>query len=412
MWSQAEIVKSHIRDGNEPAADAAYDKLRTVFSGQPTLPKEIYQLANRYNKAGKNDKAGQLYQYILKTWPSDKYAMLAKDSLATGTHLNDELSVTEAVDLLLADFSKNKDIAKSLSENVAKYYKAGSYEKAAQLCQYVIDNWRDDAGAVISGKVELAKVRSAEGNDVAVKATLDELAAAYSSHTDLPQAIFQIGEEYYSKALNAKGEPNLPEAGPEEYYRKALTIWEIIVTELPKSAITPEAYYFSARCYRRLGEYEKAIGCYKKIVDSWPDYQYAGQAQFLIGKCYETLIKSGSLPESEANLKIEQAYKAVIEKYPDCTSAKDAWMELGWLNFKRGQWAEAAQCWELSLKKDPENRLPPHILYPLGRAYEEIGQPDKAAQVYREFIKSVDPSDPRIETVKARLEKLGITSDN
>jgi cytochrome c-type biogenesis protein CcmH/NrfG len=64
------------------------------------------------------------------------------------------------------------------------------------------------------------------------------------------------------------------------------------------------------------------------------------------------------------------------------------------------------------LKKDPENRLPPHILYPLGRAYEEIGQPDKAAQVYHEFIKSVDPSDPRIETVKARLEKLGITSDD
>jgi hypothetical protein len=48
----------------------------------------------------------------------------------------------------------------------------------------------------------------------------------------------------------------------------------------------------------------------------------------------------------------------------------------------------------------------------VGRAYEEIGQPDKAEQVYHEFIKSVDPSDPRIETVKARLEKLGITSDN
>ncbi len=82
MWSQVEIIKSHIRDGNEPAADAACDKLLAVFSKQPTLPKEIYQLANTYSNAGRNDKAGWLYQYILKTWPGDKYAMLAQDSLA------------------------------------------------------------------------------------------------------------------------------------------------------------------------------------------------------------------------------------------------------------------------------------------------------------------------------------------
>jgi len=118
------------------------------------------------------------------------------------------------------------------------------------------------------------------------------------------------------------------------------------------------------------------------------------------------------LSESEANPKIEHAYKAVVEKYPDCTSVKDASLKLGWLNFKKGRWTEAVGYFELCLEKYPEKYRPPHVLYALGRAYEEIGQLDKAAQAYHEFIKSIDPSDPRIETVKARLEKLGVTSND
>jgi tetratricopeptide (TPR) repeat protein len=371
MWSQVEIIKSHIRDGNEPAADAGYDKLLAVFSGQPTLPKEIYQLANTYSNAGRNDKAGQLYQYILKTWPGDKYAMLAKNSLAGGTHLNDELSVKETVDSLLSDFSKNKDIAKSLSENVAKYYKAGSYEKVAQLCQYVINNWRDDAAAVICGKLELAKVRIAESNDVAVKAIMDELAAAYGGHTDLPQAIFQIGEEYYNKALNTKGEPNLPEARPGEYYQKALAVWERIIEELPdsNSTIAAHAHYFSAVCYRKLGKYEKAIEYFQKVVDRWPDYQYAWSAQCLIGECYEKLQSSGKLSASEAEPLIEQAYQAVIEKYPDCSLVGHACLKLSDMYLQKGDRDEADACLEL-------------------------------------FLAKAHPDDPRREMVKAKLEKL------
>jgi tetratricopeptide (TPR) repeat protein len=305
---------------------------------------------------------------------------LAQNSLAKGVHLNDEPSVTEAVDSLLADFSgvshlddKNKDIAKSLSENVAKYCKAGSYEKAAQLCQYVIDNWRDDAGAVISGNLELAKVRIAESNDVAVKAILDGLVAAYGGNPALPDAVFRIGEEYYNKALNAKDEPNLPEAKPEEYYQKAMIVWERITKELPKSEsiFTTHAYYFSAGCYRKLGNQEKAVERFQKVVDRWPDYQYAWSAQCLIGECYEKLQSSGKLSASEAEPLIEQAYQAVIEKYPDCSLVEYACLKLGDMYLQKGNQDKAVACFEL-------------------------------------FLKTAGPADSRIKnTIKMRLERLG-----
>ena len=89
----------------------------------------------------------------------------------------------------------------------------------------------------------------------------------------------------------------------------------------------------------------------------------------MIGECYEKLRDSGALSESEANPKIEQAYIAVIEKYPDCS-------------------------------------LVGHACLKLARAYEETDQLDLAIELYRIFLDSAKPTDKRIETIRAKLDKL------
>jgi len=169
------------------------------------------------------------------------------------------------------------------------------------------------------------------GNEAAAEAMINELIADYNDQPDLPRAVFKIGEEYYNKAFNTKGDPNSPDAKPEEYYRKALAVWERIIKELPdpNSTIAAHAYYFSAVCYRRLGRCEKAIEYYQKIVDNWPDYEYAWNALFLIGRSYEDLKESGVISKSQADPKIKAAYEQLLEKYPDCPAAKIAQR---WLN--------------------------------------------------------------------------------
>ncbi|NIT60466.1 MAG: tetratricopeptide repeat protein [Aliifodinibius sp.] len=136
-----------------------------------------------------------------------------------------------------------------------------------------------------------------------------------------------------------------------------------------KSIGLRHAQYFTAVCYRRFGEYEKAITHYQKVVDNWPDYQYAWSAQYLIGSCYEKLKYYNSLPESEADPKIEEAYKAVVEKYPDSAMGPTASLKLGHLNLKRGQKIEAVQYFAL-------------------------------------FLATARPTDPRIESVEIQLEEL------
>jgi len=57
MWSQTGIIKCHIRNDNDTAADAAYNKLLTTYSKEPTLPEQIHYVARKYEEHEKYDKA-------------------------------------------------------------------------------------------------------------------------------------------------------------------------------------------------------------------------------------------------------------------------------------------------------------------------------------------------------------------
>lgn len=406
ICAQAGVAKSNIALGNTEIAEAAIDKLLANYSGNEHMATCLCNIAQHCDRFGKYEKAKQLFQHILDNWPQDYYAMWSQVGLAeSDLSLGNTKAAEAAIEKLLADYSGNMDIAAAVC-NIAQYYynRLGNYEKAEQFYQYIIDNWPEDTYAMWA-RMGLGQVSAAlDSNNVAGEVAMESIIADLNDHPDLPTALFVAGNEDYKKALRMQNEGLDAEA--KEYFTKAIAVWEKIMQEFPKSNATPRACYFSAQCYRRLAEYEKAIERCKKMVDNWPDDEYAGSAQFLIGVCFEGLRDSGTLPQSEANAKIEQAYKLVVEKYPHSSSVEDACRELGWLNFKRGQWAEAASYFELCRGKSPKDYL---ILYPLGRAYEEIGRLDKAKQVYNEFINTVPPTDPRVEKVKARLEKLALS---
>jgi len=139
-----------------------------------------------------------------------------------------------------------------------------------------------------------------------------------------------IGEQYYNEAFRHKKEGLDTEA--KENFRKAIEVWERIITDLPPSPITPKAYNFMAVCYVRLGKYEAAIKYYQQVLDIWPDYQHACYTQFQIGRCYERLKNAGALTKSEADLLIRTAYEAVVKNHPDCSLVKIA---QNWLDYNK-----------------------------------------------------------------------------
>jgi tetratricopeptide (TPR) repeat protein len=329
LWAQADLIKSYLALGDDTSANTAVDRLLTNFNDNPLIARAVWDTGQFYRELKKYEMANKLYQHVVKTSPESEHALWAQaDLIKSYLALGDDPNAEAAVNKLLADFSWSKDIARAIHDTAWEYRKLGNYGRANELDRYVIDHWPADV-QVMWAKMDMAKTDILLGNDAAAEKTIDILIADFNECPDLPTAIFMLGEEYYNKAFNTKGDPNSPDAKPEEYYRKALAIWERIIRELPPSAATAHAYNSAADCYRRLGRCEKAIEYYQKVVDKWPGFEYAWNAQFLVGRNYELLSRSGVVSKSEVYLQIKTAYEKVIQKYPNCPAANVAriWLE-------------------------------------------------------------------------------------
>ena len=189
-------------------------------------------------------------------------------------------------------------------------------------------------------------------------------------------------------------------------YQKALNIWEMVIDRQDLEAFRcSQLYGFSGWAYYRLGDYIKAIEYFENILDNNPGYRYITTVQYMVGDSYEKLKKAADVAMSgdEADLRIEAAYLAVVEKWPEKSLADSACYRLGQLYFDKEQWPEVIVYFEMYRPKRPSHY---RFLYMLGQAYEKMGDNELAIQVYEDFLTKAREADRRIERVQARLDEL------
>ncbi len=415
-------VLSHIELKDEIAAAAATGSLIAEFNGHSELPGSLYDIARRYERAKKYDKAKGLYQQIIQQYAESSAAGKAQLAVKrTDVMLliksAEPNAVDEAIEDLIADFASHPALSETLFDIAEKGYEKlrtpVGYERAKRIYQQVIQRYPDSSHAararLLVPKMDiLSSIRNNEYEQASI--LTEKLIADFAGHSYLASCINvivnKIGEKYYAKAFRFETEGREDEA--KEYYRRAVAIWEKVITQLPASAAyTPQACHRVAYCcFEHTGEYEKAIGLCQNIVINWPDYKYVGDVQFLIGNYYERLQYAGLIPEPEADIIIEQAYQTVVNKYPDCDKFEYALLKLAELNFEKGQWSKAAVYYELFLTTFPDVERPGRILYPLGQAYDNMGEVGEALRVYNEFLQKAHTGDPRVESIRRRIEQL------
>ncbi len=323
MWSQMGVAMANISLGEPDAAAAAIDKLVADFSGNEHIAQAVHEIAGHCNFLEKHQKARELHQYVLDNWPDSKQAMWSQMGVAvSNTALGETEAAAAAVDKLLADFSENEQIADAVRQVANAHRKSGKYEKASELYQYVIANW-PGSEQVRRSQMGLAMLDIAVKDGADAELAMDKLIADFGDHPDLPRLISSIEEAYYIRILSA-------ETWLEENYLYPVELWEKVMAEIPDLFHDdPDLYYFIACCYYQLGDYEKAIQHYKIVADRWLDYEYAWNAQFLVGHYYERLGDGGVIAGSVADAETKAAYERVLERYPNCKAAKAArsWLE-------------------------------------------------------------------------------------
>lgn len=323
IWTHRDIAISHIELGDNQAAQVSVQTLITEYSDPERQARALREIGDCYRRNAQYAQAQKLYQYVLSQWPQTNYAFLARHGqVVCDEHLGRQGPVQDAFQQLLGEVVNNGQTVEANFRQVVRSWGKRDIEKADRFCQAMISSYPEDEYTIIvrtyRGVLQIRR------GDLAGSETLFQVILRdYSGHPRLAGALAMMAEGYYDQAfaIGDQGDP----AAARKYFRHALTKWEYIITDLSevRNSIC-SAYKMAADCYWHLGNYTKAIEYYQAVTTGWPDYQFAGRAQYLIGQCYERLKADRFLSAEEADTQIQTAYERVVRNYSDCTSAQAA----------------------------------------------------------------------------------------
>jgi tetratricopeptide (TPR) repeat protein len=398
---QSWVAGCDFMTGNDESAWKEINTLATQFAGYPSLDQKIYDVAGSCWNHKKYDQAQKLYRYIVENLPDSKLNFGSRVWIVgIGIPLGDYSSAEQGINALVKEFPDHPELVGILYQVANEYWYVKRYADAKRFYEQVLARdpnhmrarlW--DAGAELM-----------LGNWAAAEAGIEKVISDFADHPDLPEQLCQMPEQYYSTVFEMKKQGRDAEA--KQWFEKAIGIWERIASKFPKVDRNGDIYWYLACCYDHIGEFVKAIEHYQRLLDEYPHHRAACDAQFSIGNLYERLSHSGFLSESEANPLIEQAYRVVVENYPDCNNFKYAALRLAELSSGRQQWTQAAIYYEQFLTKFPSHNRPSSILRSLAEAYDKAGQVDRAVKTYLEFLQTALPTDYRTKEVRARIEQL------
>jgi outer membrane protein assembly factor BamD len=180
----------------------------------------------------------------------------------------------------------------------------------------------------------------------------------------------------------------------------------------------PLAQLKIADSFAQEDEFERAVAEYQRFLETYPDHQYASYAQYQIAMVYFNQIESperGYSGAARALVEFEKLktmfprnpYKDVIDlKIEKCRNTMAEYEYLvGSFYYKKGSYKAAIGRFEGLLKKYPEYRGEPDVLFYSGKSYKHLGQREKASEYFTRLIEK-HPNDKQVKDAKKELSSL------
>ncbi len=150
---------------------------------------------------------------------------------------------------------------------------------------------------------------------------------------------------------------------------------------------------------RAAGELEAAARMFQEMASTLPARRADGRPVIPVQdapiRAADILNEMGRQEEAMAELdRAEAYYRALIQENPDDEAASLAWLELGSVASRRGQFDKAAEVLEKARRSPGARAMEPRILLILGTLQQEARKnPEAAASVFLELVEKF-PNDP------------------
>ena len=328
VWAQKSLVLARLGLGNTEGAETATEGLLSKFSTHKQANQAIADVAQAYRDRKMPKQARDLFKFNLDHYPEWKDAIWQlRGFVNRSVELADDANINAGIDKLFSQYS-DKQAVPTVALHIGSQLCSKDHPRAAEMLQYVIDNYPDDKAA-LNAQVRLGHVYIRQGDDGRAESIYQDVMSYYANDPRLPQAIHLMAEGYWYAAFKQPRNDRELNERAKGCFQKALAKWEAILTQFPDAATTAEACLLAGACCSRIGQYEKAITYYQKTADEWPHYRYASLAQHRVSEVYKSMLMDGVMSELDAEAAMKEAYEKLIIKFPDCPAAGSArrWLE-------------------------------------------------------------------------------------
>ncbi|MFA7485855.1 MAG: tetratricopeptide repeat protein [Phycisphaerae bacterium] len=332
-------IQSLIVYGQTEESKKALDKMKKDFAYHPDLQDALYWIGKRYEWTNQYDSAKEVYLEVMLTEPDISIGIRAKDSYAKTSikafiGAGEPNQVKQELDKLTADLNGTKIPCDELLWIADRYSDIGQKKKAKSLFAKVINDCTEDKDAYTTAAANLNKYAFLSAIEAGDKDKVRLMAERMSV-----QSIEDINEkadvylnttaiECYRKGWALKTTDN-NKAKADDYFATAILLWEKLITDFPNSPLLPGAYFSVAlQSSQEFGDYAKAVEYYQKVVDDWPDFEYAGLAQLKVGDNLRQMVRNDLLPAEQTEAAIADSYIKVLDNYPDSMWARHAALRL------------------------------------------------------------------------------------
>ena len=236
----------------------------------------------------------------------------------------------------------------------------------------------------------------------------------------------KVGESGWQRT-RAKDQLDVAQAAfDKKDYSLALKAAKHTVTAWPFSDFAPQAQYLLGRCYEEKGQDEKAFKAYQKLIEQYPkisNYEEVLKRQFLIANRFlggQWFRAFGYIPVGSSMDKTIKLYDQIIKNGPYSDVAPLAQMNIGLayenqtaLLVKAPDYPNAAKTYELAADRYAEQKIGTDALYRQAMAYNKQARraeydqnvAAKAIATYTDFI-ALHPEDARVEEAHKMIEAL------
>jgi len=230
-----------------------------------------------------------------------------------------------------------------------------------------------------------------------------------------------VGSEGKWRRARAKDQLEVAQAAfDNKDYSPALKAARHVVRQWPLSDYAPQAQYLMGRCYEAKKQDEKAFREYQKLIEKYPKNQnseeilrrqYEIAKRFLDGQWFKLW---GYIPFFPSMEKTADMFQKIVNNGPYSDVAPQAQLRIGAAREKKKDYAAAVKAYELAVDRyNDRQEIAADAFYRAGMAYDkqalkaeyDQSTAGHAIATFTDFM-TLYPNDPRVAEVKKVIAGL------